>query len=167
MATVLLTGAALLTHSFIKLSTFNKGYDPANVLAFNLLFPDTLLDRAQGRGHRGAAHALSIESGVRAAGFARHGLLIGEVLSHRHGSCLPARRSRRSSRTRRAHTIGQRWIPDRHGRAVPSGARPLGRGSGNAPARSSSTAPPHVATLATPIRSASRWTGWSARRSRT
>ena len=41
MATVLLTGAALLAHSFIKLSTFDKGYDPANVLAFNLLFPDT------------------------------------------------------------------------------------------------------------------------------
>jgi len=40
MATVLLTGAALLTHSFIKLSTFNKGYDADGVLAFNLLFPD-------------------------------------------------------------------------------------------------------------------------------
>ncbi len=40
LATVLLVGAGLLTHSFIKLSTFDKGYDPANVLAFNLLFPD-------------------------------------------------------------------------------------------------------------------------------
>ena len=40
MATVLLVGAGLLIHSFVKLSTFDKGYDPANVLAFNLLFPD-------------------------------------------------------------------------------------------------------------------------------
>ena len=40
LATVLLVGAGLLAHSFIKLSTFDKGYDPANVLAFNLLFPD-------------------------------------------------------------------------------------------------------------------------------
>ena len=40
LATVLLVGAGLLTHSFVKLSTFDKGYDPSNVLAFNLLFPD-------------------------------------------------------------------------------------------------------------------------------
>ena len=40
LATVLLVGAGLLANSFIKLSTFDKGYDPANVLAFNLLFPD-------------------------------------------------------------------------------------------------------------------------------
>ena len=43
------SGAALLTHSFISLSTFNKGYDPTHVLAFNLLFPDHLLHRTQGR----------------------------------------------------------------------------------------------------------------------
>ncbi len=32
MATVLLVGAGLLTHSFVKLSTVEKGYDPSNVL---------------------------------------------------------------------------------------------------------------------------------------
>ena len=40
MATVLLVGAGLLTHSFVKLSAVDNGYDPSNVLAFNLLFPD-------------------------------------------------------------------------------------------------------------------------------
>ena len=41
LATLLLVGAGLLSHSFIRLSTFNKGYDPNHVLAFNLLFPDS------------------------------------------------------------------------------------------------------------------------------
>jgi hypothetical protein len=40
MATVLLVGAGLLMHSFVKLSSVNNGYDPSNVLAFNLLFPN-------------------------------------------------------------------------------------------------------------------------------
>ena len=80
LATVLLVGAGLLAHSFIKLSTFDKGYDPSNVLAFNLLFPDQ---------YSTARKAETIESllarfrgtpNVRSAGFARHGLLIGEEL---------------------------------------------------------------------------------------
>jgi putative ABC transport system permease protein len=89
LATVLLVCAGLLAHSFIKLSTFDKGYEPSNVLAVNLLFPDqysiarkaqtieTLLARFRGTPN------------VRAAGFARHGLLIGEELyigtSYRRG----------------------------------------------------------------------------------
>jgi len=80
MATVLLTGAALLTHSFIKLSTFNKGYDPANVLAFNLLFPDTYSTARKGETIEALLGRFRANPGVRAAGFARHGLLIGEEL---------------------------------------------------------------------------------------
>jgi putative ABC transport system permease protein len=80
MATVLLTGAALLTHSFIKLSTFNKGYDPANVLAFNLLFPDTYSTPRKGEMIETLLTQFRSNPGVRAAGFARHGLLIGEEL---------------------------------------------------------------------------------------
>jgi len=80
MATVLLTGAALLTHSFIKLSTFNKGYDPANVLAFNLLFPDTYSTARKGETIETLLTRLRSNPDVRAAGFARHGLLIGEEL---------------------------------------------------------------------------------------
>src|SRR4030095_8469716 len=40
MATILLVSAGLLANSFIKLSRVNNGYDPSQVLAFNLLFPD-------------------------------------------------------------------------------------------------------------------------------
>ena len=80
MATVLLTGAALLTHSFVKLSTFNKGYDPANVLAFNLLFPDTYSTARKGDTVEALLTRFRSNPGVRAAGFARHGLLIGEEL---------------------------------------------------------------------------------------
>jgi predicted permease len=91
LATVLLVGAGLLINSFVRLSTFNKGYDPKNVLAFNLLFPDqystarkaetiaTLLDRFRSK------------PAVRAAGFARHGLLIGEELFI--GNWVPSGRS--------------------------------------------------------------------------
>jgi predicted permease len=39
MATTLLVGAGLLVHSFIKLLTVNTGYDPRNVLNFQLVFP--------------------------------------------------------------------------------------------------------------------------------
>jgi predicted permease len=80
MATVLLTGAALLTHSFIKLSTFNKGYDPANVLAFNLLFPDTYSTARKCETIETLLTRVRSNPDVRAAGFARHGLLIGEEL---------------------------------------------------------------------------------------
>ena len=80
MATVLLTGAALLAHSFIKLSTFNKGYDPANVLAFNLLFPDTYSTARKGETIEALLTRFRLNPEVRAAGFARHGLLIGEEL---------------------------------------------------------------------------------------
>jgi putative ABC transport system permease protein len=80
MATVLLTGAALLTHSFIKLSTFNKGYDPANVLAFNLLFPDTYSTARKAETIEALLARFRSSPDVLAAGFARHGLLIGEEL---------------------------------------------------------------------------------------
>ena len=80
MATVLLTGAALLVHSFITLAAFNKGYDPANVLAFNLLFPDTYSTARKGETIETLLTRFRSNPGVRAAGFARHGLLIGEEL---------------------------------------------------------------------------------------
>ena len=80
MATVLLTGAALLTNSFIKLSTFNKGYDPGHVLAFNLLFPDTYSTARRGETIEALLARFRASQDVIAAGFARHGLLIGEEL---------------------------------------------------------------------------------------
>jgi len=80
MATVLLIVAALLANSFVKLSTFNKGYDPANVLAFNLLFPDTYSTAHKGATIEALLTRFRANPGVKAAGFARHGLLIGEEL---------------------------------------------------------------------------------------
>lgn len=80
MATVLLMGAALLTNSFIELSAFNKGYDPSHVLAFNLLFPDSYSTAKKGETIDTLLTRFRSNPGVKAAGFARHGLLIGEVL---------------------------------------------------------------------------------------
>jgi putative ABC transport system permease protein len=80
MATLLLTGAALLTNSFVQLSTFNKGYDPSNVLAFNLLFPDSYSTAHKGETIDALLTRFRSNPGVRAAGFSRHGLLIGEEL---------------------------------------------------------------------------------------
>jgi predicted permease len=80
MATVLLIGAGLLIRSFVKLSTIEKGYDPANVLAFQVVFPpdystsrktDTI-DRVLTR--------LRAHPGVEAAGFTRAGILIPEEI---------------------------------------------------------------------------------------
>lgn len=80
MATMLLIGAGLLAHSFMKLSGVDRGYDPANVVAFQLVFPpdysiarkadtiDTLLARV-----RAAPN-------VEAAGFTRAGVLIAEEI---------------------------------------------------------------------------------------
>lgn len=80
MATVLLTAAALLANSFIRLATFHKGYDPSNVLAFNLLFPDTYSTAHKGETIETLLTRFRSNPNVRAAGFSRHGLLIGEEL---------------------------------------------------------------------------------------
>ena len=122
LATVLLTGAALLTHSFIRLSTFNKGYDPANVLAFNLLFPDTYSTARKGETIEALLTRFRSNPGVRAAGFARHGLLIGEELYI--GRFVPPGQDARGRGSEGiAHAIGQRRFPHRDGRADPAGPR--------------------------------------------
>jgi predicted permease len=69
MATTLLVGAGLLIHSFIKLLTVNTGYDPRNVLNFQLVFP------AGGSVHQRMAlietliSRLEAHPGVESAGF--------------------------------------------------------------------------------------------------
>jgi predicted permease len=81
MATVLLVGAGLLTSSFMKLSRVNKGYDASNVLAFNLLFPDQYSTARKAETIQTILERLRGTAGVRSAGFARHGVLIGEELT--------------------------------------------------------------------------------------
>jgi putative ABC transport system permease protein len=81
LATTLLVGAALLTHSFVKLSNVNKGYDPSNVLAFQLLFPDQYSIARKAETIETVLARLRGTPNVRSAGFSRHGVLIGEELT--------------------------------------------------------------------------------------
>lgn len=80
LATALLVGAGLLTHSFIKLSTANKGYHASNVLAFNLLFPDQYSTARKAETIQTVLDRLRGTATVQSAGFARHGVLIIEEL---------------------------------------------------------------------------------------
>jgi predicted permease len=80
LATMLLSGAGLLIHSFVTLSAFDKGYNPANVLAFNLLFPDQYSTARKAETIDLLLGRFRANPRVQAAGFARHGILIGEEL---------------------------------------------------------------------------------------
>ena len=81
MATVLLVGAGLLLHSFIKLSTVERGYDPSNVLAFQLVLPpEYSIARKSGTIEEILSRLRAIPT-VEAAGFTRAGILIGEALT--------------------------------------------------------------------------------------
>jgi putative ABC transport system permease protein len=91
MATVLLIGAALLTRSFVRLSSADRGYDPSNVLAFQLLFPDQYSDARKAATIETLLMRLRGMRGTQAAGFTRHGLLIGEELMI--GNFVPAGRT--------------------------------------------------------------------------
>jgi len=81
MATVLLVGAGLLTHSFVRLSGNNKGYDESNVVALQLLLPDQYSTARKAETIGTFLTRLRGLAGVQAAGFSRHGLLIGEELT--------------------------------------------------------------------------------------
>jgi putative ABC transport system permease protein len=80
LATVLLVCAGLLAHSFVRLSGVNSGYDPSNVLAFNLLMPNQYSLAQKTATIDGVLTRIRAIPAVRAAGFARHGLLIGEEI---------------------------------------------------------------------------------------
>ena len=54
--------------------------DPANVLAFNLLFPDQYSTPRKAEVIETLLGRFRTNPGVQAAGFARHGMLIGEEL---------------------------------------------------------------------------------------
>jgi putative ABC transport system permease protein len=99
MATMLLVGAGLLARSFVKLSTFDKGYDPSNVLAFNLLFPDQYSTTRKAETIETLLTQFRRLPRVRSAGFARHGLLIGEELYI--GTFVPTGRTLEDMRSER------------------------------------------------------------------
>ena len=80
MATVMLVCAGLLARSFLNLTNVNSGYEPSHVLAVNLLFPDQYSVARKADTISTLLTRFRALPDVQAAGFSRHGLLIGEML---------------------------------------------------------------------------------------
>jgi predicted permease len=87
MATVLLVGAGLLSRSFNNLSSVTKGYDPANVLAFQLVLPETYTTTRKAETFARILDRLRAQPAVRAAGFAFAGILI--MVENTTGAFIP------------------------------------------------------------------------------
>ena len=81
MATALLVGAALLIRSFATLSGIDRGYDPSNVLAFQLVFPPSYPIARKVETIESLLARLRAVPDVRSAGFTRAGMLIGEQIT--------------------------------------------------------------------------------------
>jgi putative ABC transport system permease protein len=77
LATVLLVGAGLLVNSFINLSRVEKGYDPSNVVAFQLVLPADYATDRKAATIASLLAALRNRPGVEHAGFAYAGILLG------------------------------------------------------------------------------------------
>jgi putative ABC transport system permease protein len=77
LATVLLVGAALLVNSFMSLSRVEKGYDPSNALAFQLVLPSEYSTVRKITTIESLLAALRQAPGIEAAGFAYGGILLG------------------------------------------------------------------------------------------
>jgi len=108
LATVLLVGAALLIGSFTRLSTFDKGYDPSHVLSFNLLFPDQYSTARKGEVIETLLGRFRANPAIRAAGFARHGLLIGEELYV--GTFVPPGKTREEMKGVRTRSVSDGFL---------------------------------------------------------
>jgi putative ABC transport system permease protein len=77
LATVLLVGAGLLLNSFISLSRVEKGYDPSNVVAFQLVLPAEYATERKAATIESLLAALRGKTDVERAGFAYAGILLG------------------------------------------------------------------------------------------
>jgi len=91
MATVLLVAAALLSVSFRRLAGVEKGYDPANVLAFQLVLPGEYPTPRKAESIEAILRGLRVLPGVSAAGFSYAGILIG--VQDTVGSFVPSGRA--------------------------------------------------------------------------
>ncbi len=80
LATILLVCAGLLTQSVVNLTGNNKGYDERNVVALQLLLPNQYTTVRKAETIDALLTHLRRLPGVRAAGFSRHDVLIGEAL---------------------------------------------------------------------------------------
>ena len=81
MATVLLVCAGLLLSSFARLVAVDRGYDPANVVAFQLVFPPAYSIARKTATIEAILTRLRLHPDIAAAGFTRHGMLIGEQIT--------------------------------------------------------------------------------------
>ena len=77
MATVLLVGAGLLSTSFVNLATVEKGYNAANVLAFQLVLPGEYSTARKAESIEAVLGAVRAMPSVAAAGFSYAGILVG------------------------------------------------------------------------------------------
>jgi putative ABC transport system permease protein len=110
LATMLLVGAGLLAHSFVRLAAFDKGYDASRVLAFNLLLPDQYPVTRKAETIEAVLARVRATAGVDSAGFARHGLLIGEEIFV--GVFVPPGRSLEEMRNQRVRVrpVSHRYL---------------------------------------------------------
>jgi putative ABC transport system permease protein len=74
---MLLVSAGLLVNSFINLSKVEKGYDPANALAFQLVLPPEYATERKAATIESIIAALKARPEVQEAGFAYAGILLG------------------------------------------------------------------------------------------
>ena len=120
IATTLLVAAVLLIRSFVQMSQAPKGYDPTNVLSFQLVVPPEYpVARKEILAHE-LATRLNALPGVSAAGFASLPPLAGGAFVY--GVFQPPGRTLQEmlrDPAAPAGSIGQPRLPARHGRAAP------------------------------------------------
>jgi putative ABC transport system permease protein len=97
MATVLLVGAGLLIRSFGRVVAVDRGYDALHVLALQLVFPPSHSIARRTETIDALLARLRAAPGVAAAGFSRHGVLIGERIVI--GTFVPQGRTLEGMRT--------------------------------------------------------------------
>ena len=91
MATVLLIGAGLLAFSFLNLTRVNKGYEPAQVLAFQLVIPEEYPAARKSELVESVLGRVRAVPGTTAAGFAYSGIMVS--VQNTIGSFVPPDRT--------------------------------------------------------------------------
>jgi predicted permease len=87
MATMLMIAAGLLINSFVNLTTVEKGYDPSNALALQLVFPGDYPTARKTQTIEALLQRLRSHPRVQSAGFSRAGVFIGEEITY--GTFVP------------------------------------------------------------------------------
>jgi putative ABC transport system permease protein len=120
MATMLLVGAGLLAHSFLKVSSVDRGYDASHVLAFQLVFPADYTVARKTEAIETMLSRVRALPGVAAVGFTRANQMIGEIITL--GTFVPPGRTLEEMRAQPVRTAMR---PVSHGYLTAIGARVL------------------------------------------